>query len=145
MDEERLGAIEVFCSYDHKDEPLWRELEKQLHFLKRRGSLWHHYAIEPGQEWRQKIEAHLLTAHIILLLISPDFLASDQCNAFEMSLAMKRHEAGEACVIPIILRPVYWQDEPFSKLQVLPSGGKPVKSWTNIDEAFYDIATNVQL
>jgi tetratricopeptide (TPR) repeat protein len=61
-----------------------------------------------------------------------------------MAEAMRRHESGDAYVIPIILRPVYWQDEPFNGLQVLPTGGKPVKSWSNIDEAFLDIANNIQ-
>jgi hypothetical protein len=43
-------------------------------------------------------------ANVILLLISADFLASDYCYDVEMKRAMERHEAGEAIVIPIILR-----------------------------------------
>jgi hypothetical protein len=36
-----------------------------------------------------------------------------------MQRAMARHEAKEARVIPVILRPVDWQDAPFGKLQAL--------------------------
>ena len=43
-----------------------------------------------------------------------------------MIQAVGRHECGEACVIPIILRPIYWQKAPFGKLQALPKDGKPV-------------------
>ncbi len=142
MTAKQTKAVEVFCSYDQEDEPLWRELERQLHFLERHSliSIWHHRTVQAGQEWQREVDKHLHTAHIILLLISPAFMASDQCCRIEMREAMKRHEAGEARVIPIILRPVYWEDEQFSKLQVLPAGGKPVKSWSNSDEAFLDIA-----
>lgn len=142
----QIRAVEVFCSYSREDEILWKELEKQLFSLRRRGliSAWHHSAVQPGKEWEQEIKQHLCAAQIILLLISPDFMASDQCYGIEMMQAMERYEAGEARVIPIILRHVPWEDEPFSKLQVLPIEGKPVKSWLDMDEAFLDIAKHVQ-
>lgn len=57
---------------------------------------------------------------------------------------MDRHETGEARVIPIILRPVYWKDTPFGKLQALPKNAMPVSSWLNQDEAFFDIATGIR-
>ena len=53
---------------------------------------------------------------------------------------MERHEAKEARVIPIILRPCDWHSAPFGKLKALPKDGKPVISWSNRDEAFLDIA-----
>jgi tetratricopeptide (TPR) repeat protein len=139
-------ALEVFCSYDHEDELLWKRLAQQLRVLEEHGliSAWHCGALRAGQNWQREIEQHLQSAQLILLLISPAFMASERCYRIEMIEAMKRHEAGEARVIPIILRPVYWQNEPFSKLQVLPTGGKPVKSWRQRDEAFADIAMGIQ-
>jgi hypothetical protein len=41
--------------------------------------------ISPGENWEQKINLYLNTAHIILLLVSPDFLASDYCWSTEMA------------------------------------------------------------
>jgi hypothetical protein len=139
-------TVEVFFSYDHEDEVLLGGLENHLRVLVRQGliSAWHSHAIQPGQEWEHEISRHLHTAHIILLLISPAFMASDRCYKTEMMQAMQRHEAGEARVIPIILRPVDWEDAPFSKLQVLPTSGKPVRSWPDIDEAFTDIARGIR-
>ena len=58
--------------------------------------------------------------------------------------AMERHEAGEARVVPIILRPVDWHSAPFGKLQALPKDGRPVTSWANQDEAFLDIARGIR-
>ena len=55
--------------------------------------------------WEGSIDDHLNSADVIVLLVSADFLASDYCYDIEMRRAMKRHEAGEARVIPVILRP----------------------------------------
>ena len=57
---------------------------------------------------------------------------------------MARHEAGEARVIPIILRPADWHSSPFGKLQALPKEARPVTSWSNQDEAFLDIAHGIR-
>lgn len=64
-----------------------------------------------------------------------------------MKQAMERHERGESRVIPIILRPVYWQKAPFGKLQALPTDARPVTSskWHTQDEAFFDVAEGIRV
>ena len=57
---------------------------------------------------------------------------------------MERHEAGEARVIPIILKPVDWNGAPFGKLQAFPTNAKPVTKWPNRDEAFTNIAQGIR-
>ena len=87
--------IEVFCSYAHEDED-WRiQLEKHLSSLKREKLItsWHDRKIVPGTDWAYEITMHLSTAQIILLLISPDFIASDFCWGIELKTALKRHNA----------------------------------------------------
>jgi len=140
------GAAEVFYSYSHQDESLRNELEKHLRGLVHGGQIaeWHDRQIGAGTEWEDEIHAHLESAHIILLLISSDFIASEYCYGIEMQRALARHEAGEARVIPIILRPVVWKNLPFSKLGVLPMDGKAVTSWQNQDEAFASIVTGIR-
>jgi hypothetical protein len=90
--------------------------------LERQGviSTWHERKIPPGREWDQQINENLNTADIILLLVSSDFIFSKYCWDVEVTKAIERHKAGEACVIPIILRNVDWQLAPFAKLQALP-------------------------
>lgn len=146
MTAESRSPIEVFYSYAHADEKLRNELEKHLALLKQRGyiSEWHDRRVLAGREWERDIDEHLNTARIILLLVSADFLASDYCYGIEMKRALERHEAGEAIVIPIILRKVDWHTSPFGKLQALPKDGKPVTSWSNRDEAFYNVAEGIR-
>jgi hypothetical protein len=81
---------------------------------------------------------------VILLLVSPDFIASDYCWDVEMTVAMERHQAGDAFVIPVILEAVLWEDAPFAKLEVLPEGALPVTSWPNLNEAFKSVAEGVK-
>ncbi len=138
----------MFISYAHEDELLCKDLEKHLTLLKRQGFIttWHDRNISAGTEWAHEIDTHLKTADIILLLVSADFLASDYCYSVEMRQAMERYERGEAHVIPVVLRPVYWQDAPFGKLQALPTDARPVKGpgWYNQDEAFLNIIEGIK-
>lgn len=133
-----MGPIEVFCAYARKDEILRSELEKHLSPLQRQGliALWDDRHIVPGTDWTQGIHHHLNSASMILLLISPDFLASNYCYDIEMQSALERHKRGEAYVVPIILRSVDWQHSPFAHLQCLPLDGKPVTEWDSQDAAF---------
>src|SRR4051794_22690219 len=96
-----------------------QELEKHLAGLKQQGLIrgWHDRMIRPGDEWDSEIDTHLNSAAVILLLVSADFLASGYCYDIELRRALDRHEAGEACVVPIILRPVEWNGQLFAKLQ----------------------------
>jgi len=143
-------ALEVFFSYAHRDETLRDELVKHLSPLQHQGVItaWHDRKITAGTEWAGAIDVHLQSAQIILLLVSADFMASAYCYDVEMQRAMARHEAKEARVIPVILRPVVWQGAPFGKLQALPTGGNPITTWSNQDTAFvnvvYGILTVVQ-
>jgi tetratricopeptide (TPR) repeat protein len=140
------NTIKVFCSYSHRDEDLRKELDKHIKILERRGviAVWHDRKIGAGEEWKEEIDEQLESADVILLLISADFIASDFCYGIEMTRAIERHDAGEACVIPIFLRPVNWKGAPFDKLQALPTDAKSVTSWPDHDEAFVIVSEGIQ-
>ncbi len=139
-------ALDIFYSYAHEDERLRKALDKQLTLLKRDGLIneWHDHKITGGKEWENEILTHLNSAQIILLLISPDFIASDYCYSIEMQRAMERHERGEARVIPVILRPSDWKSAIFGKLKALPADGKAITRWQDRDEAFLNVAKGIR-
>ena len=138
--------VKLFFAYAREDQKLRAELAKHLAPLRRSRLLsdWHDGDITAGSEWAADIDQALHAADIILLLISPDFLASDYCYDNEMTKAVARHDAGQAVVIPIILRPCYWEDAPFGKLQALPKDAKPVSHWPHPDDAFFEITKVVR-
>lgn len=141
-----IALPSLFFSYSHKDEDLRDQLETQLAMLKRQGVIefWHDRRIPAGAELDREIDQHINTDDIILLLVSPDFIASDYCYEIEMTRAMERHEADEAVVIPVILRACEWHPAPFGRLKAVPRDGKPVKQWTDLDEAFLDVAKEIR-
>ncbi len=141
------NLLTVFFSYSHKDEELRDELATHLKMMQRQGliSSWHDRQISAGTEWANAIDDNLNIADVILLLISANFLASDYCYDIELQRAMERHEAGEARVIPIVLKPCDWTYAPFGKLQALPQPAKPVTQWSDRDEAFLNISQGLRL
>lgn len=138
--------IKLFFSYSHRDEALRDELEIHLAALKRQGviSTWHDRRIIPGKEFDSEINQHLETSQIILLLISPYFVASDYCYDTEMTRALELHHKGQARVIPVILQPCNWHPLPFGKLQALPKDGKPVSKYPNLHDAFLEITLGIR-
>jgi hypothetical protein len=138
--------IELFLSYSHKDEDLGDELAVHLASLRREKlvSVWHDRRIGAGEDWKGAIDEHLEQAGIILLLVSPDFMASDYCHDVEAGRALARRANGEALVIPIILRPTDWTKAPFAGLQALPKDARPVKKWPDRDEAWLDVVNGLR-
>src|SRR5579885_673910 len=138
--------LEIFYSYAPQDDTLRHKLDNHLALLRQQGLIrtWHERDISAGSLWAAEIDAHLQAARLILLLISPDFVASDYCYGTEMQAALQRHEAGTARVIPILLRPCDLTHAPFAKLQVLPRNAKAVTMWTNRDAAFAEIAQEIR-
>ena len=140
------NSVELFYSYAHEDEDLRKELEKRLRSMVREEKItgWHDGELKAGVEWKREIVDNLNKAQVILLLVSPDFIASDFIHNEELNRAMQRHEAGDACVIPIILRPCEWESEPYGKLQALPEKALPVTTWANRDEAFLSVSKGIR-
>jgi TIR domain/NACHT domain len=140
--------VEVFYSYSRKDLELQESLKTHLGTLRRQKIIsgWDDRELVGGEEWDHAIKSKLNTADIILLLISPDFINSDYCYDIEVTRAMERHEAGEAYVIPVVLRPSDWKGDrtPFGKLSALPIDVDPVTVWSNQDEAFLNIAQGIR-
>ena len=138
-------SLSVFISYAHEDGTLLRELENHLAMLRNQGIIttWNDRDISAGTEWEREIDLYLNTAQIILLLISANFLASPYCYSIEMKRAIERHNAGEVRVIPIILRPTFWQNTSLGKLKALPTGDTPVTRWSDIDAAFVNVIEGI--
>ncbi len=112
-------------------------------------NVWHDGDISAGTEWEQEIKEYLNKAHIILLLISPDFINSDYCYDTEMKRALERHERNEATVILVIVRPVTWQgtlvgNSKLGRLQALPKNAKPITTWENRDEAWENVTKEIE-
>jgi TIR domain len=141
-----MEPIRQMCSYSHEDRRLMMRLHQHFEVLRREKLMvhWWDREIGPGSEWRGVVDEHLNTAQIILLLVSPSFMASDYCYDVEVKRAMERHDRGECKVIPVILRPCFWNVAPFGRLQALPEGAKPVTTWRPQDLGYRSVVDAVQ-
>jgi hypothetical protein len=140
------NRLTLFISYAHEDEALRQQLDKHLATLRREGLVeaWHDREITAGKDWAGEIDAALDRAHIVLLLVSPDFMASEYCNEIETKRAMQREQMGTSRVIPVLLRPADWSAAPFARLQAVPTGARPVTDWPDRDAAFLDVVQHLR-
>ncbi|HEY6285280.1 MAG TPA: TIR domain-containing protein [Ktedonobacteraceae bacterium] len=139
-----LKPIDIFFANASVDEKHRIEILKHLRQLERIGLISQWREMNPGTETEKETRRLVSRSHIILLLISADFLAADECYKIAIQ-AKKRHNAGKARVIQILLRPVDWESTPFSDLPFLPSNKKPITNWLDLDEAFTNICQDIKL
>ena len=138
--------MKAFISYSRKDEAALERLHIHLAVLRREGRIdeWFDREILAGGEIDAEIAERLESSELFLLLVSPDFLASDYCVEREMERALERHRSGEARVVPIIVEPCDWASTPLRNLKALPSKGNPISEWTNENNAYLDVVQELR-
>ena len=138
------SILEVYISYDRKDESFFKELEKNLRPLVRekRVSLWSKDEINVGAIREQEMKTHLEKASIILLLLSPDYIAFyDHDTIFENQYIQEHLTAKPECILmPIFVRHISLDAIPWLKgRQSLPRNNEPIIGLPNQDVAFVEI------
>lgn len=140
--------VRVFFSYSHQDDRHRIRLEKALKLMERQGLIeaWTDRKLLPGDRWEEGIEQELERADLILFLVSDDFIASDFIWGKEMARALEREKAGDARVVPVIVRPCDWTSAPFGYLQTVPKDGLAVTEpeWGTEDRAWADVARRLR-
>ncbi|MCP5103618.1 MAG: toll/interleukin-1 receptor domain-containing protein [bacterium] len=139
----------VFVSYSHKDETWKERVLTHLKGLQLEGycSLWDDREIKTGDDWLPQIEAALKEAHIAVLLISADFLASDFIIGKEVPLILDRRQNEGLRVIPLVIKPCAWDSTAWlADIQVTPKDGNPLsaKKEHEIDNDLALLAKDIQ-
>jgi tetratricopeptide (TPR) repeat protein len=142
----RSGLCRVFVSYARVDEAYRVRLNVHLAPLVREGliDLWSDRAIAAGSDWERDIERELAVADIVLLLVTPDFVASVYCFEKELTEALRRHERNEVCILPVHVKHVDLVNLPFGRFQGLPLNRRPISAWGDPDEAWLEVAQGVR-
>jgi hypothetical protein len=142
----KTERMKVFVSYSHVDKELKDRLVKHLRPLEHENlvEVWVDHQIKAGDDWDKEIAKKLGDADIVLTLISIDFINSKYCYDIELEKALEREADGEAQVVPVILRSCLWTKSPLGRLRALPTDGKAVTTWNDIDEALTVVAAGVR-
>lgn len=140
------GPLKFFISYAREDESYIQAMKDELIVLQRmkKIEIWDDSRLVVGDEWDKEIKQQLMTADIICLMVSRSFVKSDYIWSTEMEQAIKRHEADEAVIVPVLLKKVAnFNLLPFAKINALPRGLKPVAEWEQQEDAWYEIAGEI--
>jgi len=139
-----MPDLHVFCCYAYEDTQLFDNLDAHLTTLKRTNQLILHsnHTNLPGKDRDREMQVQLDMSEIILVLMSPDLLRSDDFASIERYCLPQARE--EHLIIPILLRPMDWKNTQFGMLQVLPKNQIPTTLWKNQDEALLEVANHVR-
>lgn len=142
------SPIGIFIAYSHKDKRFLKELRIHLAPYVRSGAVnaWDDTMIPLGAEWRQEITNALHSAKVAILLISPDFLASDFIARKEIPPLLKLVEQEGLKILPVILRPCAFLDTELAHFQAVNDPANPLSSMKpgERDKIWAGVATSVK-
>src|SRR5262249_61681081 len=78
--------------------------------------LWSDDRILAGTDWAPRISENLESARLVLVLLSPDYLASAPCGR-ELARSLELRASRGAQLVPIGLKPCDWQRTPLGRIQ----------------------------
>jgi sorbitol/mannitol transport system substrate-binding protein len=126
---------QVFISYSDRD-ARWRdELEIHLKPYRRTGSItsWSDKQIAPGSEWFTEIQSALANSKVAVLLVSPDFIASDFIYEHELGPLLKDAKQGGVRILWVPVRASSYEKTPLRDYQALHDPEKPLYGLADAD------------
>jgi hypothetical protein len=136
-DRASTGRPSAFISYSHSDQACLERLRVHLKPLERQGLLdvWDDTMIKAGEQWKQRIELALQRAAIAVLLISPDFMASDFITENELSPLLAAAADRGTIILPLILRPCRFARDPYlARFQAINDPNRPLLKLDDVEQ-----------
>ncbi len=140
-------SLNVFVSYSHMDKKFKNEFLQQMKSLEwtHNINVWHDGEILAGENIDEKVLAQLNKSDVVLLLVSPNFLASHYCINVELKKAIERHKAKECIVVPVILQKSNIDETlSFSSLMRVPEDGRPIQSYKPKNNGYVDAVSRIK-
>lgn len=146
MNKTEADGCSLFVSYAHEDHKFVEGLRKP--FIALEHSIGHKFywddtSIRSGQEWNQQIVSALEQARIAVLLVSPDFLASEFIREEELPRLLKRHRAGQISILPVCVGPIDVDTAGLGHIQFVNSPDQPLKGLATVqrESCYLKVAT----
>ncbi len=120
----------IFISYSHRDREYLEELRAHLAYYEQQGSIdfWDDARIRPGLLWYNDIKKDIASARIAILLISPDYLASDFIAKNELPPLLIDAKDDGLVILSVILSPSAYDLTPLSRFPSINSFSGPLIS-----------------
>ena len=125
----RTSAYISFSDADHK---YLQELQSQMAYYTRKSKLtiWDRTQIPAGASWREEMKKALQSAKVAILLVSPDFFASDLIANHELPALLEAARDKEIMVLCVILRFCPFEDSELSEFHPVNPPSTPLDMMT---------------
>jgi hypothetical protein len=138
---------QIFVSYSHKDKKWLDRLETHLKPRIRNGKLdvWNDKRIQAGDEWREEIDQALERTKVAVLLVSPDFLASDFIAKNELPPLLEAAKQGGVKILWAPVKTAAFQEANLGQYQAVLDPTKPLSKRHNayVDDAMEEICNTI--
>lgn len=148
MPEQTDDGIRVFVCYSHADRRWLDRLLVHLAPLQRRHAVdvWSDRQIQSGTRWREEIRVAIERCNTAVLVISPDFLASEFIANDELPPLLQAADQRGALIIPVIVGPCLFLHYP--ELAVFQAANDPAVPLLMMDPGpseavFVDVAERI--
>jgi formylglycine-generating enzyme required for sulfatase activity len=139
---------QVFISYSHEDAEWLKRLQIMLRPATRTQTItvWDDTQIRAGSQWREAIQQALAVAKVAVLLVSPNFLASEFIANDELPSLLKAAEEEGLTVLWVAVRHSLYEDTAIAAYQAANKPARPLAalSASEQDEELVKIAQQIR-
>jgi len=142
-----VARTDIFISYSQRDKAWMERLKTHLKPLERDFNInvWVDTKLRSGDNWRAEIEKALAQTKVAILLISPNFLASDFIHTDELPPLLKAAAKEGTTILPLLLSTSAFSLTPLSAFQAVNGPEQPLDLLTDgqVNQTLFQVAKRV--
>lgn len=132
--------MNIVTLYEHSDLAMRKSLDRYLSQLSKNGGVhvWNDEQVLPGEDVDAVMHEQLKNAHLVLLLVSQDFWASETCYQQALAALKMCGNNSQKKMVNVLLRPNSIEDTPFKDLPQLPAQNVCITQYKDPEQGYWD-------